>query len=432
MAIRDIKQETAHREDIQQLQLERFQAMLNRVVRNVSFYQKWFKENDKLPSDFRALEDINHLPLIDRQTLVQNHPYGMFAVPMREVVRLHPSAPGMGEPVIIGHTKNDVLSWTELKARGFSAAEVSQNDFVQVYLDYTLFPGAVVAHYGAEQLGACVTPLYNMPIADQIQIMVNYRTTVLICTPTRALHIVRYMHEHEMDPKSLFLHTVILVGERVSPSARRQVEENLFVRVYTQYGITEICSPGIAYECSERKGLHISEDHFYPEIIDPETGEVLPEGERGELVLTTLAKEAFPLIRYRTGDVTSIHTEPCACGRTFARMENIAYRSDDTLVVEGVAFLPSEIAHVLCRIEHATSNFCLVIKREETTDRIELEVEVIPEIFHDSVKSLESLRIKIEESLYERLRIRPLIKLVEPKSLEGKEQVRDLRNDTQP
>ncbi|MEW6234346.1 MAG: phenylacetate--CoA ligase [Candidatus Omnitrophota bacterium] len=428
MPILEIDRETMSREELEQLQLERLQAILNRVIRNVAFYRNWFSQEKILPSDLRSLGDLVRLPLIDRQTLAANHPYGMFAVPLREVVRLHPSAPGYGDPVVIGYTKKDVLVWTELKARSFAAAEMSPNDLVQVYLDYLLFPGAVVAHYGAEQLGACVTPLYNCPISDQIEIMRNYRTTVLICTPTRAIHIIRYMRERGVDPKSLFLHTVVLVGERLSQNVRKQIEENLQVNVFIQYGVPEICSPGVAYECGQKNGLHLNEDHFLAEIVHPETGERLPEGERGELVLTTLTKEAFPLIRYRTGDITCLYGEACACGRTFLRMESVASRTDDLLVVEGTEFLPSEIGHVLSRVEHVTANYSLTILREETTDRIELDVEVTPEIFQDRIKTLESLRGNIEEALFERLRIRPMVRLVEPMSLHGRERIIDKRN----
>ena len=392
MPILDAKYETMSRDELRQLQLERLQAILNRVMRNVSFYQKWFKETNALPRDFQSLENMAQLPLINRKTLVANHPYGMFAVPLREVVRLHPSAPGVGEPVVIGYTKNDVYNWTHLKARGFAAADFSANDLVQVYLDYALFPGAVVAHYGAEQLGACVTPLYNMPIPDQIEILRNYRTSVLICTPTRAIHIVRYLREKGIDPKSLFLRTVVLVGETWSQAMRKPIEENLFVNVYGHYGVLEICSPGIAFECDRKCGLHINEDHFLPEIIDPRTGRVLPIGERGELVITTLTKEAFPLIRYRTGDVTVLSEEECPCGRTFLRMENVSSRTDDMLIVEGVEFSPAEIGSLLAELKLSASHYRVIILREASRDRLEVEVEVTPDLFQDRLGNLESLR----------------------------------------
>ncbi len=431
MPVLNPKQETMKRSDLQQLQLERLQAILNRVMRNVDFYQKWFRDANILPQDFRSLDDITMLPLISRKTLVENHPYGMFAVPLREVVRLHPSQTGVGETVVIGHTRNDIHAWTTLKARGFAAAGITDNDMVLVYLDYTLFPGAVVAHYGAEQLGACVTPLYNTPIGDQIEIMRNYRTTVLICNPTRAIHIVRFLHEKRIDPKELFLRKVILVGESWSSKIRRQIQENLMVDVYGNYGVTEICIPGISCECEEMNGLHINEDHFYPEIIDPNTGEVLPMGERGELVITTLTKEAFPLIRYRTGAFTHLSAEPCSCGRTFVKMANVAFRTDDILEVDGVEFIPSEIKNILTRIEDVTSNFRLVIHREDTRDRLEVEVEITPEIFQDKLGALEALRERIEEVIYERIRLKPMIKMVEPRSLTDQERIVDLRNQEQ-
>ncbi|MGC9327714.1 MAG: phenylacetate--CoA ligase family protein [Candidatus Hinthialibacter sp.] len=425
----DPKHESLSRPEIRQLQLERLQAVLNRIVRNVAHYQQSFKQAKILPNDIRSLFDLQKLPLIDRRTLLDNQPYDMFAVPLREVVRLHPSRAGLRDPVVIGHTHNDILVWTQLKARGFSAADITQNDMVQVYLDYSLFPGAVVAHYGAEQLGACVTPLYSMPIPQQIEILRNYRTTVLICTPTRALHIVRYMREREIDPKQLFLRAVVFVGESWAPRTQRQVQEFLFVDVFGNYGVSEICIPGIAYECKAHNGLHLSEDHFIAEIIDPNTGAVLPPGRRGELVLTTLTREAFPLIRFRTGDVTAIHEEECSCGRTFLRMEPVARRVDDMLVVEGVEFLPSEIGMVLANMEHVTSNYRLIVQREGMKDRLEVEVEITPDIFIDQLGPLEALRERIEEDIFDLLRIKPIIKLVEPKSLEGKEHVVDLREN---
>ncbi|HQH70745.1 MAG TPA: phenylacetate--CoA ligase [bacterium] len=432
MPILEPKYECMDRSDLRQLQLERLQAVLNRVVRNVAYYQETFKRSESLPSDFRSFDDLSLLPLIDRRTLADNHPYGMFAVPLREVVRLHPShSARWGEPIVIGHTKNDILAWTHVKARGFAAANITQSDMVQVYLDYTLFPGAVVAHYGAEQLGACVTPLYNMPIADQIPIMRNYRATVLICTPTRAVHIVRYLREHQIDPKSLFLRAIVFVGESWSNRTRRQVEESLFVDVFGNYGVSEICMPGIAFECEAKNGLHINEDHFLAEIIDPETGRVLPPGRRGELVLTTLTREAFPLIRFRTGVSSALTSEPCPCGRTLARMENVTHRTDDMLVVEGVEFTPSEIGMVLSQMEHVSSHYRLVIQREETRDRLEVEVEITPDIFIDSLGPLETLRERIEEAIFERIHLKPVIKLVEPKSLEGRDSVLDQRENNQ-
>ncbi len=429
MPILDVQQETASQDEIRQLQLERLQATLNRVMRHVAFYREWMKKSGGLPSDFRSLDDIVKLPLIGRRTLEDNQPYGFFAVPMREVVRLHPGHAGAREPVVIGHTKDDILMWTHLKARGFAAADFTQNDMVQVYLDFSLFPGAVVANYGAEQLGACVTPLYNMPVSDQIDIMRKFRTSILICTLSRALHIARFMEDHGIDPKSLYLRTVVLVGECWSKENKHRIAETLEVNVFGHFGVHEICSPGVAFECGEEGGLHINEDHFLPEIINPDTGEILSPGKRGELVLTTLTKEAFPLIRYRTGNITSLSSDVCACGRTLIRMQPVTTRTDDLIVVEGVELLPSDIGDILSSQEHVTSDYRLRILSEETRDRLELDVEMTPDIFqNDTVKSLESLCSRIEETLFERLRLPITVKLVTPKSLEGQNQVVDLRN----
>ncbi len=427
MPILNEKHECNQRSAIQQVQLERLQAALNRAVRNVSHYQETFKSADWLPREIAWLDDLGRLPRINRDTLLNKQPYGMFAVPLREVVRLHPSASGRCEPIVIGHTQNDIRVWTEMKARGFAAADITQNDMVLVYLDYALFPGAVAAHYGVEQLGACVTPLFNTPIADQIEIMRNYRTTVLICTPSRAVHIVRYMQENNIDAKTLFLRSVVLVGESSSPITRSLIEESLYVDVFENFGVSEICMPGVAFECDQHNGLHINEDHFLAEIVDPSSGDVLPNGERGELTITTLTKEAFPLIRFSTGAVTSIDASPCPCGRTFARMAPVTERADDMLIVEGIEFSPNEVGTILSKIKHATANYRLIILREETWDRVEIEVEITPEIFNDQVSPLESLRERIEEAILIRLRFQPIVKLVEPKSLEGKERVVDKR-----
>lgn len=428
MPILDVKNETLNRRDMEQLQLERLQSTLNRVIRNVAFYQKWFRDAGLLPADFRSLADIRKLPVINRKTLVENHPYGMFAVPLRDVIRMHPSTLGMAEPVVIGYTQNDITNWTRLKARGFMAANFSHNDMVQIYLDYTQFPGAVIAHYGAEQLGACVTPLFNIQVSDQIEIMKNYRTTVLICTQSRAIHLMQYIRKNNIDIKSLFLRTIILAGEPWSDHTRQVVAEELQVEIFGYYGVMEICSPGIAFECDKQNGLHINEDYFLPEIINPESGEILPSGQKGELVLTTLNKEAFPLIRYRTGDITVLHEEPCACGRTLIRMENVSSRTDDLLVVEGVEFHPAEIGVLLEGLGLPDAQYRLLILREETRDRLELDLAIPPDLFKDLVVSMEALRTKIADTIYERLNLVCFIHLVNPASLEGKERVSDQRN----
>ena len=427
MSIFDPKHETMSRDELQQHQLEKLQAVLNRAIRNVAYYRKWFKDAELLPDDFRSLDDLRKVPLTSRATLVENHPYGMFAVPLRQVIRLHPIQTRGGKQIVIGYTKNDVDNWTNLKARGFAAASVDEDDILQVCLDYSLFPGALIAHYGAEVLGACVIPVYNVALEEQIPIMRNYRVTAVVCTPSHAFHIVQYLQENEIDPKSLFLHHIVLTGERWSTEQRKKIEDSLGVTVLGGYGVIEVCSPGIAFECEEQNGFHINEDHFIPEIIDPKSGEVLPAGREGELVLTTLTKEAFPLIRYRTGDITTLREETCACGRTTIKMENITMRTDDRIVIGGAEISLQEVRSVLLEHEHVSSNFCLVATSEQATDKLEIQVEVTSEMFGDEVKALEDLRRRIETSIVERLRIRPHVRLVEPRSLEGKPRIQDNR-----
>ncbi|HQO35968.1 MAG TPA: phenylacetate--CoA ligase [bacterium] len=427
MPVYDPKHETMDRAELRQLQLEKLQAILNRVDRNVAYYGKMFRSADLSPEDFHSLEDLQRIPLTSGETLVENHPYGMFAVPLRQVIRLHPLPSKHGRQIVIGYTKNDVNNWTLLKARSFAAAGVTEDDILQVYLDYSLVPGALVAHYGAELLGACVIPVYNVALEEQIPIMLNYRVTALVCSPSHALHIVNYMKKNEIDPKSLFLRVMILTGERWSEELRSRIEGFLGVTALGGYGVPEICSPGIATECMERDGFHINEDHFLAEVIDPKTGEVLPYGREGELVLTTLMKEAFPLIRYRTGDITILREESCPCGRTTLRMDRVMMRTDDSLTINGMQISLSDIREILQEHGMESPNLRMVATAEEETDRLEIQIEVTSNMLGDEVRALEVLRERIEEAIVERLRIRPHVRLVEPRHLQGQERIVDLR-----
>lgn len=427
MPIHDERLECVSRAEIEQLQIERLQATLNRAARNVPHYQRAFEQRGVEPRDISSLGDVARLPRVSRQTLADEQPYGMFAAPLRDVVRLHQSAGGPQGPVVIGHTRRDIEIWTEMKARSFAAAGITQNDMALVYLDAALFPGAAAAHYGAERLGACVTPLIDTPIAEQVDIMIDYRTSVLICAPSRALRLIHYLDEQGIDPKTLFLRALTLVGESSSREIRRKIAERLFVDVYENFGVSEICMPGVAFECEAHQGLHINEDHFLAEIVDPQSGEALSPGERGELTLTTLSKEAFPLVRFSTGAATSLDFSACPCGRTLARMAPVTERIDDLLIVEGVEFSPAAVGRALARIDHASSNYRITLTRAERGDFVLIEVEITPDAFNDQVGPLEALKRRIEEAIALKLRIKATARLVEPRSLKDSEQVIDNR-----
>ncbi len=409
-----------NREKIEQIQLEGLQATVNRVYRSVPFYRKSFDKIGIIPEDIDSLSKLSLLPFTNRQTLIKNYPYGMFAVPLREVVRLHCTSSQTGEPIVIGYTKNDIEHWTEVSARVLAGGGVTRDDVVQICLDYGFFGGGLGFHYGAELIGASVIPAPNLDPVKQLLLARDYRTTVILCTPSFALKLIAAMEEENINIASLQLKIGIFTGEPFSEDMRAEVEEKLKIKVVVSYGPPEIPGPKVSAECEKRCGLHIFEDQFIPEIVDPQTGKVLPPGEEGELVLTTITKEAFPLIRYRTGDLTSLNTSLCACGRSFIRMRNVTKRTDDMLIVNGVSFFPSQIRDILTQIEGAEPQFRLIIDREGTQDVVDVMVEVSEDIFFDEMKKLQGLKAKIEEVIFEKLGIRTKVKLVEKKSLSQK------------
>ncbi len=423
MKIWDPLYECMPREDLEQLQLERLQATVNRVYKSVTCYKKKFDEAGILPEDIRSLDDLAKLPFTTKEDLRLNYPYGMFAVPLREVVRIHSSSGTTGKPTVVGYTKNDIRTWSNLVARFMTSAGVTRDDVVQIAFGYGLFTGAFGLHYGSETIGASVIPMSAGNTEKQIMIMQDYKTTALVSTPSYAITIASRMEQMGIDPKSLSLKVGLFGSEPWSEGMRKEIENRLCLHATDNYGLSEIIGPGVAGDCECNNGMHLYEDAFIPEIIDPDTGEVLPRGSIGELVLTTLTKEAFPMIRYRTRDITSLHYEKCDCGRTLVRMKKTMGRSDDMLIIKGVNVFPSQIEEILFAIEGCEPHYQLVLEREGDADVLIVRIEVTENIFFDEMKKQKSFVEQVERKLHSVLGVSASVKLVEPSSLprhEGK------------
>ncbi|MBO8170112.1 MAG: phenylacetate--CoA ligase [Thermoanaerobacteraceae bacterium] len=416
------KYETMPREELKKLQLERLKQTVERTYHNVEHYRKAMQERGIEPSDIKTLDDLKKLPFTTKQDLRDNYPYGMFAVPMSEIVRIHSSSGTTGKPTVVGYTRNDLNTWAELMARALVCGGAGREDVIQNSYGYGLFTGGLGVHYGAERLGASVIPTSGGNTKRQIMIMKDYGTTVLTCTPSYALYMAEVMQEMGIDPKKdLKLKHGIFGAEPWSENMRREIETKLNISAVDIYGLSEIIGPGVAIECKEKRGLHIFEDHFIPEIIDPETGETLPMGEEGELVFTSLTKEALPMIRYRTRDITRLIEEPCSCGRTHIRMERVNGRSDDMLIIRGVNVFPSQVESVLLEIGETEPHYQLIVDRVGTLDTLEIQVEVSDALFSDEVRRLEQLEDKIKKEIETTLGISAKITLVEPKTIQRSE-----------
>ena len=419
MPIWEPDNECIAKDGLRQVQLERLQATLNRVCRNVSFYRRLFKEIDFRPEDdFTDLKDLERLPFTTSQDVSDSYPYEMFAVPLREVVRVHSSSGTMTNPRVVGYTRQDLRTWSNLVARVLSAAGVVQDDVIQVAFAYGLLTGGLGVHYGAERIGASVLPTSVGRTERQVKIMQDFRTTVLVSTPSYALVIADRMEAMKVNPKTLSLKYCICAGEPWTEAMRREIEERLFVKATDNYGISEVIGPGVAGECLHQTGMHLNEDHFYAEIIDPESGRVLGPGVQGELVITTLTKEAFPVIRYRTGDLTSILEQPCACGRTMRSISRIVGRSDDVVVIKGINIIPARIGDILEQIGGQRPAFQLVAVREKHRDQLEIRVEITEGFFRDKMREQRTVVESIQQKVANFIGISPRIKLVEGGSLE--------------
>jgi len=415
------ERECMDRDELRQLQLEQLQATLSRVYMNVPFYRKKFDELGIDPDEFRSLEDIRKLPFTTKNDLRDNYPYGLFAVPLREVVRIHASSGTTGMSTVVGYTKNDIKTWSNLVARLLTAGGVTKDDVVQIAFGDSLFTGGFGLHYGAERIGASVIPISSGNTARQIKIMQDFKSTALVCTPSYASLIADTIQEMGININSLSLKYGLFGAEPWSEKMRQEIQNKLRIIATDNYGLSEVMGPGVAGECLERNGLHINEDHFYVEVIDPETLGPVPVGEVGELVITTLTKEAFPVIRFRTRDLTRLMTEPCSCGRKTMRMLRVQGRTDDMLIIGGVYVFPSQIENVLMSIEGTEPHYQIVVDRKGALDDVTVMVEVSESIFFDEMKKQNELIETIKKRLSSELNISVNVKLVEKKSLERTE-----------
>ena len=414
--------ETLPREALEALQLKRLAATAERVYATVPFYKKKFDEYGIKPSSLKTLKDLERLPFTTKIDLRDNYPFGLFAVPMEQVVRIHASSGTTGKPTVVGYTRRDINTWAELMARSLAAAGAHKNDIIHNAYGYGLFTGGLGVHYGAEKLGASVIPISGGNSKRQIIIMQDFGSTVLTCTPSYALFLAETAEEMGVDFKKLKLKVGIFGAEPWSERMRDEIERKLGIQAIDIYGLSEVIGPGVSIECIEAKrGLHIFEDHFIAEIIDPQTKEVLPYGQKGELVFTTITKEAFPLIRYRTRDISVLYPEPCKCGRNHVRMERVSGRSDDMLIIRGVNVFPSQIESVLMNIEGVEPHYILFVDRQGNLDTLDLQVEVNEKVFSDEVKNLQSLGRRIEKEIKDLLGVSVGVKLVEPKTIQRSE-----------
>jgi len=413
------KVESASREEIEAIQLRRLKETARRVYAINPFYKKKFDELGITPEDIRSLEDLQRLPFTKKQDLRDHYPFGLFCVPMSEVVRIHSSSGTTGKPTVVGYNAHDMEVWNEVMARVYTMSGVTAEDVVHNAYGYGLFTGGLGFHTGAEKIGAAVVPASGGFTDRQLMLMRDFGATVLACTPSFALHLAEVAAKAGADfRKDYKLKAGIFGAEPTSEGLKNEVANAWGIRYHEVYGLSEIIGPGVSCSCEQCKRLHIFEDHFLAEIIDPKTGEVLPEGERGELVITTLSKQALPIIRYRTGDITSLIKEPCACGRTMARMESIVGRADDMLIVNGVNVYPSQVEHVIANAEGVTLNYQIIADKKGHLDKLEIMVEVSDEIMVDNVGELERIRKEIQSSLLNNLYINADVKLVEPNTIE--------------
>lgn len=411
------------REEIKKLQSERLVWQVKRMYERVELFRTRMDEKGLKPEDIKGVEDLHKLPFSYKQDLRDYYPYGLFAEPLSNIVRIHASSGTTGKQIVVGYTQKDLNDWADCMARQICATGGSKDDIVQVSYGYGLFTGGLGAHGGAERIGATVVPTSSGNTARQVQTMADFGSTVLCCTPSYAMYLGEAVAEAGLKDK-IKLRAGIFGAEPWTEDMRRAIEESLGLKAYDVYGLSEIMGPGVSYECECQKGMHVCEDMFIPEIIDPDTGEVLPEGESGELVFTTITKEGFPVIRYRTRDICSLNYEPCECGRTHVRMNKPTGRSDDMLIIRGVNVFPSQIEEVLLRVGGGiTPNYQIIVGRENNTDTLDVNVEMSEALFADDVKTIEKLEKKITAEIRNVLGIGAKVHLVNPKTIarsEGK------------
>lgn len=410
--------ECMSRNEMTRVQSERLVDTVRRVYHNVPFYREKMQRKGIEPGDIKSVGDLSKLPFTYKQDLRDTYPYGMFAVPMSEIVRLHASSGTTGKQTVVGYTRRDIDTWAEVMARTLVCAGTDKNSFIQVAYGYGLFTGGLGVHYGAERIGASVIPISGGNTKRQLQIMKDFGTNILACTPSYALFMAEELEEAGIDKSELKLKAGVFGAEPWTESMRVEIEERLGILAIDIYGLSEVIGPGVSSECEYKCGLHIPEDHFIPEIINPDTGEVLDDGETGELVFTTVTKEGLPLIRYRTRDISLLQSEKCECGRTSVRMNKVMGRTDDMLIIRGVNVFPSQIESVLLEIGATAPHYLLTVDRIDNLDTLEIQVEMTRSLFSDEVRELEKVEKKIREEILGTLGISAKVRLVEPKTIE--------------
>jgi phenylacetate-CoA ligase len=413
--------ECMYRDEREQLQGRRLKETVRRCYEKVAFYRAKMDAAGIAPDDIRSAADINLLPFTTKEDLAESYPFGMFAAPMEDIVRIHSSSGTTGKPKVAGYTKSDIEVWAEVMARTLSAAGGGRKELIQNAYGYGLFTGGLGAHYGAEKIGATVIPISGGNTKRQIMIMQDFGSTLLSCTPSYALHLADTARDMGVDIRKLPLKYGVFGAEPWTESLRKEIESKMGIRATDIYGLTEIIGPGVASECHEQNGLHVYDDHFLPEIIDPVTLLSVPAGTPGELVFTSLTKEAFPIIRYRTRDLSILNTDPCPCGRTHVRMGRITGRTDDMLIIRGVNVFPSQIESVLLEMDGTEPHYLIVVDKLNGMDVLEVWVEVSPKVFTDEIKGLEALEKKIRHEIHNVLGLTVSVKLVEPKTIERSE-----------
>jgi len=400
------------------LQFYRLRSAIRRAYERIPAYKKKFDAQGLEPDDIRQLEDLAKLPFTTKDDLRENYPFGMFAVPMEKIVRVHSSSGTTGKPVVVGYTREDIDLWSETMARTLCCAGGTQNDIIQIAYGYGLFTGGLGVHYGAEKLGATVVPISGGNTQRQVMIMQDFGVTLLACTPSYALFIAETAEEMGVDLKTLKLRAGVFGAEPWSGEMRVEIEKRLYCKAIDIYGLSEIIGPGVSSECEEQNGLHVFDDHFYPEIIDPATGNPLPPGEKGELVFTCMTKAAFPVIRFRTRDISRLIPDPCPCGRTHIRMERVTGRTDDMLIIRGVNVFPSQIETVLFQTQGVEPHYLIIVDKRGVMDELTIQVEVEEKIFSDEIRRLEELQQRIAKEIEATLGLSAKVQLVEPKTIE--------------
>jgi phenylacetate-CoA ligase len=411
------------RRDMHALQSEKLVELVKKVYECVPFYKKRMDEMGVTPSDIKSIDDISKLPFTYKSDLRDHYPFNLFAAPMKDIVRIHASSGTTGKPTTVGYTKNDIANWREVVARCLSMCEIDADDIMQVSYGYGLFTGGLGVHYGAENIGATVVPISGGNTRRQLQLMTDYGSTVLACTPSYALHLADAMSENGYKLSDMKLKTGVFGAEPWTENMRLELEKKLNIKAFDIYGLSEIMGPGVANDCHAHAGLHIHEDHFYPEIVHPDTKEPLPYGTEGELVFTTLTKEGIPLLRYNTRDLSTLNADTCACGRTLVRMKKITGRSDDMLIIRGVNLFPSQIEHVLLEMGETSAHYMLYVDNVNNLDTLELQVEMDESQVLDTIRDLQYISHKIEHALNSAIGLSVKVTLVDHKTLarsEGK------------